>query len=45
MALGDAEVIRLQTIPGVGPRLSELVVVVIDDPNGPTERGDEDLNA
>jgi len=43
MALGDAEVIRLQTIPGAGPRLSELVV--IDDPNGPTERGDEDLNA
>jgi len=44
MALGDAEVIRLQTIPGVGLRLSELVVV-IEDPNGPTERGDEDLNA
>jgi transposase len=34
-ALGqaDARVIRLQTIPGVGPRLSELVVAVIDDPN------------
>jgi len=33
-ALGEknAEVIRLQTIPGVGPRLSELVVAVIDDP-------------
>jgi len=33
-ALGqaDARVIRLQTIPGVGPRLSELVVAVIDDP-------------
>jgi transposase len=29
---GDARVIRLQTIPGVGPRLSELVVAVIDDP-------------
>ena len=28
----DAGVIRLQTIPGVGPRLSELVVAVIDDP-------------
>lgn len=33
-ALGDADhrVIRLQTIPGVGPRLSELVVAVLDDP-------------
>lgn len=33
-ALGDADerVIRLQSIPGVGPRLSELVVAVIDDP-------------
>lgn len=33
-ALGEADhrVIRLQTIPGVGPRLSELVVAVIDDP-------------
>jgi len=33
--LGDADprVIRLQTIPGVGPRLSELVVAVIDDPH------------
>jgi transposase len=32
--LGNADdrVIRLQTIPGVGPRLSELVVAVIDDP-------------
>jgi transposase len=28
----DARVIRLRTIPGVGPRLSELVVAVIDDP-------------
>ncbi len=28
----DHRVIRLQTIPGVGPRLSELVVAVIDDP-------------
>jgi transposase len=28
----DARVIRLQTIPGVGERLSELVVAVIDDP-------------
>ena len=34
-ALGkqDHRVIRLQTIPGVGPRLSELVVAVIDDPH------------
>jgi transposase len=33
-ALGEknAQVIRLQTIPGVGARLSELVVAVIDDP-------------
>lgn len=29
----DQRVIRLQTIPGVGPRLSELVVAVIDDPH------------
>jgi len=29
---GDHRVIRLQTIPGVGPRLSELVVAVMDDP-------------
>lgn len=34
-ALGEADerVMRLQTIPGVGPRLSELVVAVIDDPH------------
>lgn len=34
-ALGNADhrVIRLQTIPGVGPRLSELVVAVLDDPH------------
>jgi transposase len=34
-ALGeaDAQVRRLKTIPGVGPRLSELVVAMIDDPN------------
>lgn len=34
-ALGqaDTQVRRLQTIPGVGPRLSELVVAVIDDPH------------
>lgn len=33
-AVGEADhrVIRLRTIPGVGPRLSELVVAVIDDP-------------
>lgn len=30
---GDHRVIRLQTIPGVGPRLSELVVAVLDDPH------------
>ena len=29
----DARVIRLQTIPGVAERLSELVVAVIDDPS------------
>ena len=28
----DARIIRLKTIPGVGPRLSELVVAVLDDP-------------
>ena len=28
----DARVRRLKTIPGVGPRLSELVVAVLDDP-------------
>jgi len=34
-ALGaaDERVRRLRTIPGVGPRLSELVVAMIDDPN------------
>jgi transposase len=34
-ALGSADprVIRLQSIPGVGPRLSELVVAVLDDPH------------
>src|SRR5262245_2070881 len=34
-ALGNADhrVIRLKTIPGVGPRLSELVVAVLDDPH------------
>lgn len=34
-ALGaaDARVRRLKTIPGVGPRLSELVVAMIDDPH------------
>lgn len=34
-ALGeaDARVRRLRTIPGVGPRLSELVVAMIDDPH------------
>lgn len=28
----DARVIRLQTIPGVGPRLAETVVAILDDP-------------
>lgn len=32
LANKDKRVARLQTIPGVGPRLSELVVAVIDDP-------------
>lgn len=32
MAQRDVRVQRLQTIPGVGPRLSELVVATIDDP-------------
>jgi len=33
-ALGqeDQQIMRLQTIPGVGPRLSELVVAVLGDP-------------
>lgn len=33
-AIGEAKaaVIRVRTIPGVGPRLSELVVAMIDDP-------------
>jgi transposase len=29
----DARVRRLRTVPGVGPRLSELVVAMIDDPH------------
>ncbi len=33
LASSDARVAQLQTIPGVGPRLSELVVAVIDDPH------------
>ena len=34
-ALGkkDKEVVSLQTIPGVGPRLSEAVAAIIDDPH------------
>ena len=32
LAIDDDRVKRLQTIPGVGPRLSELLVAVIDDP-------------
>jgi len=33
--LGEADerVVRLQTIPGVGPRLAELTVAMIDDPH------------
>lgn len=33
VAKADERVQRLQTIPGVGPRLSELLVAVIDDPH------------
>lgn len=33
IAEADGRVQRLQTIPGVGPRLSELVVAVLDDPH------------
>lgn len=33
MAQVDSRVKRLRTIPGVGPRLAELVVAVIDDPH------------
>jgi len=33
LAKSDARVRRLQTIPGVGPRLSELIVAIIDDPH------------
>jgi transposase len=29
----DSRIMRLQTIPGVGPRLSETVVAFLDDPN------------
>lgn len=32
LAQADARVARLQTIPGVGPRLAEVVVAMIDDP-------------
>ena len=32
LAEADHRVIRLRTIPGVGPRLGELVVAMIDDP-------------
>jgi len=32
LAEADARVARLRTIPGVGPRLSEVVVAMIDDP-------------
>jgi transposase len=33
IARKDKRVHRLQTIPGVGPRLAEMVVAVIDDPH------------
>ena len=33
LAANDERVQRLRTIPGVGPRLSELIVAVIDDPH------------
>jgi transposase len=33
VATADERVRRLRTVPGVGPRLAELVVAVIDDPN------------
>jgi len=33
LASSDERVAQLQTIPGVGPRLSELLVAVIDDPH------------
>jgi transposase len=33
VAKKDKRVRRLQTIPGVGPRLAEMVVAVIDDPH------------
>jgi transposase len=33
LAAGDARVRQLQTIPGVGPRLSEAVVALLDDPH------------
>lgn len=32
LAEADARVTRLRTIPGVGPRLAEVVVAMIDDP-------------
>lgn len=32
LAAADTRVAQLQTIPGVGPRLAEVVVAVIDDP-------------
>jgi transposase len=33
LAQADVRVQQLQSIPGVGPRLAEVVVAVIDDPN------------
>jgi transposase len=33
MGRADHRVIRLRTIPGVGPRLAEIVVAMIDDPH------------
>lgn len=33
LARKDKRILRLRTIPGVGPRLAEMVVAVIDDPH------------
>jgi hypothetical protein len=33
LAQADVRVQQLQSIPGVGPRLAEVIVAVIDDPN------------
>jgi len=33
LAASDTQIQRLQTAPGVGPRLAETVVAVLDDPH------------